>query len=94
MLKRMEKDFEEAVVMDDFQETVSTRHNRTVGHMNSLRLWQQAQGLLYVQARWSYSIEKVGSGNGFPFLTKKLFENDNQLQRKNQFSAMESHWAH
>lgn len=93
MLKRMEKDFEEAK-MDDFQETVSTRHSRTARHMNSFRLWQQAQGLLHMSKPGGLPTLRGGRRSGFPSLTKKLSESNNKLQRKNLFSSMKPHWVY
>lgn len=93
MLKRMEKDFKE-VKMDDSQEIVSTRHSRTVGHMNLFRLWQQAQGFLHMSKPGGLPTLRGGSRSGLPSLTKKLSESDNKLQRKNQFSSMKPHWVY
>lgn len=71
----------EAVSLDDINETVSSRYNRTGTHKNSQRLQQQAQGLHRIKpVRVQYWEEDMDKG--VLRKNKNLFTIDSHWQRK------------
>lgn len=60
--------------MEEFKETVFSRHNRP--HVSSQRLWQCAQGLHRFKP-YGVPVSKKDQGHYLPSLTKKLSPNDN-----------------
>lgn len=62
---------QETEVIDDSKETFSSGLNRTDAHMNSGRLWKQAQGLHRFNLDCVLEMRE-GTGHGLLPLTKKL----------------------
>ena len=93
--KSYERGSEETVEpegMGDTKATVSSRYKRTGAYMNSQRLGAANTGLTQSHVNM-VPVLKNRNGYDFPSLTKKLAPNGILLQRKNQFSLMESYWA-